>query len=384
VKVCFLTPEYPPLPCGGIGSTFEARALALVRAGHEVHVVGPGPHTDVVAGGVPISFDPVRHPPKTGWLLTPHVLRARVGRLVQAHGIDVVVAPDWLGLSAAGRPGCPVIVDCNGSATYFADELDLPVRATVRRAERRAARRADRVTAVSRHVALRTQNLFGLAVEPDVVHNGVDLAAFAEHAPEDRDPHRIVMVGTLVRKKGVLDAADAFGRILAGHPQARLQIIGRDAPDQATGAPSTRDLVTERLGGAAASTEWAGHRPHRTLPDLLNRGSVLLAPSYAEAQPLAWLEAMATGMPVVAYDLPWAREVVESGTHGLLVPRGDIGALADATLQLLSDPARRAAMGKAAAARARDRFGADRCAADALAVFQEVVAGASRRTGVAA
>jgi glycosyltransferase involved in cell wall biosynthesis len=375
VKVCYLTPEYPPLRSGGIGTSIAHRARALVAAGHDVLVEGLGPPASFEDDGVRVRFEPVAHPPKLGWAVVPAALHRRLRRVVAAEAVDLVVAPDWLGLSAGVHPGCPVVIECNGSATYFGDELGEPVRPLVRRAERRAVGGADLVLAVSRHVGERTRSLFALELPVTVVNNGIDVGAFAEVPAEDRDADLVLHVGTLVRKKGVLDMATAFAGVHTTAPNARLEVVGPDAPDRRTGTASTWQLMAERLGPAGAGACWSGTRDHDQMAEAYQRAALLLVPSFAEAQPMVWLEAMATGLPVVAYDLPWAREVVSHGETGLLVPPGDVAALQAATRGLLADPGARARLGRAAAQRVRTSF-ADHLVVEALLVaYQAAICG---------
>lgn len=371
MKVCYLTPEHPPMRSGGIGAAIVARSRALVAAGHEVVVLALGPEQTVFDHGVQVRFAPVRHPPRLGWLVVPRALHRRVAEAVRTEGVDVVVAPDWIGIAAGVRPTCPLVVECHGSATYFGDELAEPVRRLVRRSERRAMRAADLVTSVGDHVATRTQALFGLAARPTVVPNGVDLGRFSEADPAGRADDLVLLAGTLVRKKGVLDAAAAVELAATARPGLHLRVVGPDAPDRSTGAASTWALVAPRLQGV--DHEWTGPVPHDHLATELARASLLLAPSHAEAQPLVWLEAMAAGLPVVAYDLPWAREVVVHEQTGLLVPPGDVAGLADAVTRLLDDRPRRVAMGRAAAERVRQHFGIDQVAAQLGATLRAAV-----------
>jgi glycosyltransferase involved in cell wall biosynthesis len=359
MRICYLTPEYPPGRSGGIGTSVAHRARALVAAGHEVHVVGPGPTRTEDDHGVHVAIAPVRHPPKLGWLVVRRQLQARLRRLVAERGIQLVVAPDWTGLSAGIRPGCPVVVDCNGSATYFGDELGEPVRPSVRWAERRAVREAAAVTSVSTYVAERTASLLGWSDAIAVIPNAVDLGGFPEADDAAREAATVLHVGTVVRKKGVLDLAAAFRAVQHARPDARLRVIGPDAPDGRTGAPSTWDLVAEALGPAAVATTWEGSRPWDALAEAYGSATVLVVPSHAEANPLVWIEALASGLPVVAYDHPWAREVVEHDVSGVLVPAHDQQALGAAVIALLDHPDRRRRLGQAAARRARSRFGTD-------------------------
>ena len=91
----------------------------------------------------------------------------------------------------------------------------------------------------------------------------------------------------------------------------------------------------------------------------MRRAAVCVFPSYAEALPLSWLEAMACGRPVAAYDVGWAPELVRSGEDGLLVPLGKTRALAEAVAAVLSDPALGRSLGEAARARVETDFSAD-------------------------
>ena len=356
MRICYLTPEYPPGPSGGIGPAIAHRARGLVAAGHEVHVVGAGTDLQLDDRGVQVHLERVAHPPRTGWFVVRRRLQARLRALVADRGIEVVVSPDWTGVAAGIDPRCARVVECHGSATYFGDELHEPVRWSVRAAERRAVRRADAVTSVSAYVAERTMALLDHAGPVPTVPNGIDTTAFAHVDATARDDATVLHVGTIVRKKGVLDLARAMRRLHETHATARLQVVGRDAPDRATRSASTWALAADELGPAMAVTDFVGPAPWDRLADIYGRASVLLVPSHAEAQPLVWLEAMSTGLPVVAYDLPWAREVVEPGRTGLLVPPGDAKALAPAVARLLDDTSLRHRLGDAAARRARRRF----------------------------
>jgi glycosyltransferase involved in cell wall biosynthesis len=106
---------------------------------------------------------------------------------------------------------------------------------------------------------------------------------------------------------------------------------------------------------------------------LLGAFDVLLLPSRFEGLPLVVLEAMHLGVPVVAYDVGGVGEAVEDGRTGHVVPAGATGALTDAAATLLEAPDRRERFGERAAARARDRFDADRMVAAYRSVYAGVV-----------
>ena len=356
MNLAFLTPEYPPLPSGGIGTATQQLARGLVAAGHHAWVVAPGPAGVVDDQGVRVRFREISHPRGMGWLVVRRALEREIRRLVATEGLDLVVAPDWLGLSAGMNPGVPVVVGCNGSATYFGALLHEPVRRQVRVAERLALRGADAVSAVSAFTATETQARFALDHTPVVIPNGVDPTRFPDHdAPPERGV--IVHLGTLVRKKGTLDLTEAFSGVVDAHPTARLVVAGRDAPDRLTGSPSTWDLAVAGLTPRAATrVDLLGAIDHDDVATVLRRAALCLFPSHAEANPVAWLEAMAAGRAVVGYAHPWATEVVEHGVTGWLVPPGDLPALTRTVVECLASPERLRAVGRRARKEAERRF----------------------------
>ena len=91
--------------------------------------------------------------------------------------------------------------------------------------------------------------------------------------------------------------------------------------------------------------EWLGERRPDEVPGILSRGDIYVWPGFGEAYGLAYLEAQAAGLPVVAQATAGVPEVVRDGATGLLTPRGDVDAYVDAVRRLLSDPALCRAMG---------------------------------------
>ena len=114
--------------------------------------------------------------------------------------------------------------------------------------------------------------------------------------------------------------------------------------------------------------------PARVYPVL----DLYVSASQKEGLPLSLVEAMCSGLAVVATDVPGHRDVVTHGKTGLLVPPNDSAALADAILSLISDPARRSAMGKAGRRRALDEFGIGLMVEATAAIYRRARAARSR------
>src|SRR5207237_365542 len=160
--------------------------------------------------------------------------------------------------------------------------------------------------------ARQTARLFRLHKPIGVIPNCVNTSQFSPASPDEVEPATIVYVGTLARKKGVLDLCRAFSILVESLFDARLRLVGRDAADKSTGVSSMWELCKRNLSPIAlARTEYTGPRPHEEVQEHVRRATACVFPSYAEALPLSWLEAMACAKPIIAYDIGWAPEIVE-------------------------------------------------------------------------
>jgi glycosyltransferase involved in cell wall biosynthesis len=171
----------------------------------------------------------------------------------------------------------------------------------------------------------------------------------------------LIAVGRLTSAKAWPDLLAAFERVRGTHPSARLVIVG-DGEE--------RDLVeTERSAhGLDAAVAMLGQRDD--VPDLLQAADLFVSSSRVEGAPVAVLEAMAAGLPVVATDVGDVATILPA-TAGVLVPPGDPAALAAAVSRLLDDPGARRAMGEAGRQLARANHGVDAWLAAVEAVYRD-------------
>ena len=169
--------------------------------------------------------------------------------------------------------------------------------------------------------------------------------------PDDRVV--VIAVSRLVRHKGYPELAAAMAAV----PDAELWVVG-ERLESDRGDDMAALLRAARLG---ERLRLLGSRDD--VPSLLAAADIFVLPSYFEGLPMSVIEAMLTGLPVVACDVRGPREQVVAGVTGLLVaPRG-VGSLAEALRRLVRDPAERAAMGAAGRTRALQHY----CEADVLA-----------------
>ncbi len=198
--------------------------------------------------------------------------------------------------------------------------------------------------------------------------SGVDTVRFTP-AVKGRNPPCVVMVARLLAEKGVTEFVDAAHAVRRSRPDCRFVLAGDLDPGNPSSIPAPTLAVWKQQG----DVELLGHVDD-VLP-LLQGADLAVLPSYREGTPRSLLEAGACGLPLVATDVPGCREVVIDGDNGLLVPAKDSGALADAILTLIDDPARRAHMGARSRALVCERFSEESVIRRTLEVYRRALAG---------
>jgi glycosyltransferase involved in cell wall biosynthesis len=147
-----------------------------------------------------------------------------------------------------------------------------------------------------------------------------------------------------------------MSEIAAAVPDSRLQIVGRDSIDPQTGESYTKFLTGLLSPAVASRVQFTGPVPNSSIPDVLAKAAVCVFPSHMEAMPIAPLEAMAMGKPVVVSQAGPGPEVIKGGVTGLFCDPYDSHSVAQAIIQMLSDPIMARKLGERAAQEARASF----------------------------
>ncbi|MGW0246479.1 glycosyltransferase [Nocardia goodfellowii] len=360
-----------------------ALAAALVRAGHEVTVYTrrQDPHTrsEVPAReGYRVVHVPAGPPtPLARDQILPHL--GEFGTFLRKHWAlrrpDVVHAHFWMSALAAELAarshGLPVVVSFHGLGTVkrrFHGLADTSPRPRIR-FERLIATRATQVLATCTDEVVELSRMGVPRFRISVVPGGVDLGTFTPDggAATRRQPHRVLAVGRLVRRKGF----DLAVRTLAELPDTELVIAGGAIGDDLDDDAETRRL--RRLAvdyGVAERFRMLGPVSHSAMPRLYRSADVTLCTSWYEPFGLVPLEAMACGTPVVATAVGGMLDTVVDGVTGRLVAPPEPATLARAVRALLDDPIQRRSWGAAGAERVRERYSWDRIAADTVATYE--------------
>jgi glycosyltransferase involved in cell wall biosynthesis len=356
--VLFHTPLKPPDHPVPSGDREMARGLVRVlgRLGHRVVM----PQASRVASGVPAAEAhltlegrarrqadrliarwralPRRHPERFDLWLTYHCYYRK---------------PDWLGPLVTRALGVPyVIVEASHSPRRAQGATRLGHRAV-----ERALASADLVLTVNPRDWPGVKSRLRRSGRQAWLPPFIDVSSFAMPPRPRNEPPMLLSVG-MMRSRDKLDSykvlAEAFTHLL-------------DRPWQATlvgDGPARRD-VEALMAPFGSRVRFAGALSHQELPCLYAKADLYLWPAINEAYGMAFLEAQAAGLPVVAGRTGGVPAVVADGRSGRLTPVGDAGAFAAAVRQLLVDGEQRARLARGALANAQAHD--DRAAARALA-----------------
>jgi glycosyltransferase involved in cell wall biosynthesis len=294
----------------------------------------------------------------------------------QARGCDIVhihsaLAPTVTVLRAAllavgGRArGCAVVVHAHGG--NIQSWLTTPLRRLLLRL---AMLPAHRVVAVwtAGEQALRRVLPEGRVL---LIDNGVPVEGRPQQEG-DHEPPRILYVGLLTPRKGVLDLLAASRLLRERGVDHETWLLG-GTPDE---GPAAEAEVRAGLDGSA---RLLGTRAPGEMPAEFAAADLFCLPSWWEAMPLSVLEAMAAGLPVVATDVGDVGRAVADGVTGHVVPVRDPEKLADALEPLLADQELRRRMGKAGRERVVEMFSSEVTAAAVSDLYDQLVPTARRR-----
>ncbi|MEA2198184.1 MAG: hypothetical protein QOJ25_2235 [Solirubrobacteraceae bacterium] len=274
-------------------------------------------------------------------------------------------------------PGVPLVVSVHGADVYATSAGAAgarAVRATLAHARLVLANSAGTARRCAEHGAGATR----------VVHLGAEIpdepvppprpapqARPGRPEPPPRPPIRdrptLVTVGHLIARKRHADVIAAVARLAHSHTDLRYVVVG-DGPERERLGTLARSL------GVAERVEFRGQQPPEHAAACARAATLFVLPSVDEAFGVAYVEAMAGGVPAIGCrgeDGP--EEIAAAGGGMVLVPRGDVAALAEQIDALLSDPDRRAELGREAGATVRRAFTWEQCGRETVAAYRDAV-----------
>ena len=205
-----------------------------------------------------------------------------------------------------------------------------------------------------------------------IIHCGVPAASLGlRHHVAGSE--QLLFVARLEELKGIGDLLRAIATLRNTHPDLRLTVIG-DGPGRKRFERLTHEL------GLDHSVEFTGYISPAEVSKALSNTDVLVSPSYAEGVPVSLMEALGSGVPVVATQVGGVSELVEDDVNGFIIRPGDTEQLADRLHRLLADPELRRRFGQAGKAKVARDFDSNNEAARLKQLFENQLAGIASPT----
>jgi len=367
---------------GGSGAVATELGIQLAERGHEVHFISYAQPFRLGHFRERLFFHEVEmedyplfeHPPYS------LALAVAIDNTARKEGLDLVhvhyaiphATSAWVAREMiASERDLPIVTTLHGT-----DITLVGLHPSFRSITRFSILRSQGLTAVSSFLKAETVRDFEVPAERiDVVPNFIDTEVWR---PGKEPCHRAVLapggekivmhISNFRPVKRVEDVVEVFARIVKKVP-ARLVMVG-DGPERPRAVNRAEEL------GLRQQVLFLGK--HASVDELIACADVLLLPSENESFGLAALEGMASGAPVVASRVGGLPEVVVDGETGFLIPVGDVEAMADAAVGVLTDPRLHTRIAGAARRRAEECFGADAVVPRYEAIYDRVVSGGGR------
>jgi len=402
MKIALLSFEYPPeTGFGGIGTYTWHHARALVKLGHEVHVLAGAREATALRTS---EHDGVRvhrfwaHGAlmRIFWRLGAFHLWWTRQRLQNAwsmhqgivalhreHRYDMLEMPECgaEGALVTRRLNVPSVVRLHSPSRLIMRYYDVPAADPVLCAaiEQRAINRASALTACSRFVAGEVAVKLHVGREIRVITNGLDLEWF-DAAPGQDDVHEayglprnrpmILFTGRMEPRKGIHLCTEIASAILE-----RFDVSFVLAGDDLFGYVARTLLPALGARRLKGSIHCLGALGMAQVRQLVRSADIFLLPSLWENCPYSCLEAMAAGRAIVAADQGGMPELIQDGANGLLGTLGDAASFVRQIGRLLEDDGLRARLGAAARLTVQQRHAAVDVARETAALYGDLVAG---------
>lgn len=374
MRILLLNSEYPPIG-GGAGNASANLAGCLAKMGHEVTVLtsrfGNLPHREEKGNLTVIRIPSLRRRQDRSGALEQAVFIVSASffslRLIPQTKPDVTLAffgvpSGVVALLLKLMQGIPYVVSLRGGDVPGFRPYDFGVyHKLIAPLLRLVWRNASAITANSsglRELALAFDSRYTIHVIP----NGVDLEFYKTETRNDKAAH-LLSVGRVVHQKGF----DLAMHALSGLKDLEWEWhVAGDGPQMSFLTSLASDL------GIADRVHFLGWQSRTQLSEQYRWANLFLFPSRHEGMPNAVLEAMASGLPVIASRIAGNEELVMDGVTGLLVPAESIAALRGALQNMISDAPLRARMGQASRERVERYFSWENVARQYVHLLEKV------------
>lgn len=380
MKHLIICREYPPAPSGGIGTYVLHISQLLAESGETVHVIGQlwagaekeveeKCHGRLIIHRVPFenwkSFldrkpSPAIKSKKVRGLFessfSPQCFAWLAGllaeRLVDQEGIDVIEAQEYeaplyylqlrraLGLGPKKQPPC--IVHLHSPTEFIARhngwDMGLPAVLTAKRLEDYSIAAADALLCPSRYLACQLEAHYGLAEgRIRVIPLPIGNSPMLTRDTDTWERGTICYVGRLEPRKGVIEWVEATVAVADEYPEARFEFVGANC--SYTNTLTVQEFVERQIPeNLRTRFQFCGHQKLSSLPQFLARARMAVVPSRWDNFPYTCIEAMCSGLPVIASREGGMAEMIADGQTGWLARKAGSQGLTEALKRALETP----------------------------------------------
>lgn len=376
MKICFITLEFPHPKTGtsgGIGTSIFNLSRGLVQLGHEVSIIIYAQDEDEVFYENGIHYYKVKNIIFKGLslYLSQKKVEKLINKLYSEGKIDLIEIAEWTGFSSFIQPKCPIILKLHGSDTYFCHLDNRKVKWKNKFLEKKALKQANGIIAVSEFTGNLTLELFNLKSSFTVIPNAIDTFQFENKEITSKN-YTILYFGTLIRKKGMLELPLIFNEVYKKNKHAKLLLVGSNALDIAENWKPTWQLMQPLFDiEALKNVTYLESVPYHEIKKIISQATLCVFPTFAEALPVSWIEALAMQKPIVASNIGWAKEIIDDGKNGYLVHPKKHYEYAEKICTLLENEALQIEFGQKARQKVIEKFSLEIVAKQSIAFYKK-------------
>lgn len=380
MKILFCNYEYPPI--GGGGAVVNALLAEELAKKHSVTILtsqGLGLPFEETVGNVRIIRVPVYFRRRKSAANMPSMFMylpmgiSAGKKLLKKESFDVINTHFALPSGPVGNAlsrfsGIPNVLSVHGGDLYDPSKFSSPHRHYLLRAwVRRLARNADAVVGQSSNTLQNLRDYYTPEIEgiriPLGIRNPGAIASSREKYGFNKDDFLFVTIGRLVARKAINQLVDIMGKL--GNSKAHLLIVG-SGPQESPLLKQVEEL------GLAGQVHFMGNVQETEKFEILKLSDAFVSTSQHEGFGIVFLEAMATGLPVICYDCGGQNDFLEDGKTGLVLPLNDTGAVYNGCLRIMQDTDFRTRTSDENKQRIRNLY-IDNCAKRYEQVFESVI-----------
>lgn len=382
LHIGFLTPEYPHAlvgKSGGLGTSLYTLAKELVACGQQVTVFLYGQKQSWIRqlDGVEVHSIAQKKYTIGGWYFYRKFLNSYLDQVIAQKRIQVLEVPDYTGVSAFMQFKIPVVMRLHGNDTYFCALENRQQKWKNRWFEANAFKSANYYIAPTQFAGEFTSKVFNRpSAQITILPHGIDLSQFVNPHPAQFESNSLLYIGTLIRKKGVLELPAIFNRVVEANPEATLNLIGGDSKDILTQSPSTWALMKAEFSEKALErVTYHGPKPFAEVQHYIAQTQLVVLPTFAETLGLVTIEAMAMQKTVLSSDKGWVSELMKHGESGFQINPQNHLEFADQIINLLQQPEQCIAIGQRAREFVAQRFDLKQIVKENITNYKKMIDG---------